>query len=360
MKPKKERNIPFKNLLVTGGCGFIGSNFIRYLIRKNDFPGRIINVDKLTYAGNPENLSDIAAHYPLKYIFQKADICDQARLTDIFSRYDIDAVCHFAAESHVDRSIKTPGDFIQTNIVGTFNLLECAKACGRKFTLFHHVSTDEVYGSLGTEGLFREDTPYRPNSPYSASKAASDHLVRAYDKTFGLPVTISNCSNNYGPYQFPEKLIPLIVLNALEGKPLPVYGDGKNIRDWLYVEDHCAAIWTIMTSDKFGETYNIGGKAEMENISIVQMICDILDEQIPLTDGKSRRNLITFVKDRPGHDRRYAIDFSKLEKELDWSPEESFASGLRKTVDWYRHQKEWIQNIKTGAYQTWIAEQYGS
>lgn len=360
MKLKKERKIPFKNLLVTGGCGFIGSNFIRYLIRKSDFSGRIINVDKLTYAGNPENLSDIAAHYPSQYIFQKADICDLARLTDIFSRYDIDAVCHFAAESHVDRSIKTPGDFIQTNIVGTFNLLECAKARGRKFILFHHVSTDEVYGSLGTEGLFREDTPYRPNSPYSASKAASDHLVRAYFKTFDLPVTISNCSNNYGPYQFPEKLIPLIVLNALEDKPLPVYGDGKNIRDWLYVEDHCAAIWTIMTSDKFGETYNIGGKAEIENISIVQRICDILDEQLPLTGGTSRRNLITFVKDRPGHDRRYAIDFSKLKRELDWSPEESFASGLRKTVDWYLHQKEWIQNIKTGAYQTWIAEQYGS
>jgi dTDP-glucose 4,6-dehydratase len=360
MKTKKERKVPFKNLLVTGGCGFIGSNFIRTLIKNNDFAGRIINVDKLTYAGNPENLSDIANHYSSRYVFRKTDICDLAGLKDVFSRYDIDAVCHFAAESHVDRSIKNPGDFIQTNIVGTFNLLECAKARGDQFKLFHHVSTDEVYGSLGAEGLFREDTPYRPNSPYSASKAASDHLVRAYFKTFALPVTISNCSNNYGPYQFPEKLIPLIVLNALEGKSLPVYGDGKNVRDWLYVEDHCAAIWTIMTSDKFGETYNIGGKAEMENISIVHMICDILDEQLPLTDGKLRRNLITFVKDRPGHDRRYAIDFTKLKTELNWFPRESFKSGLKKTVNWYLNQKKWVENIKTGAYQAWIKEQYGT
>ncbi|MEN6421797.1 MAG: dTDP-glucose 4,6-dehydratase [Smithella sp.] len=360
MKTNKEHKSPFRNLLVTGGCGFIGSNFIRCLIKNNDFSGRIINVDKLTYAGNPENLSDIAAAFPSRYIFQKVDICDAAGLEDVFSRYDIDAVCHFAAESHVDRSIKTPGDFIQTNIVGTFNLLECAKARGDKFKIFHHVSTDEVYGSLGADGLFREDTPYHPNSPYSASKAASDHLVRAYYKTFGLPATISNCSNNYGPYQFPEKLIPLIVLNALEGKQLPVYGDGKNVRDWLYVEDHCEAIWTIMTSGKYGETYNVGGKAEMENIIIVQMICDILDEIQPAKDGKPRRGLITFVKDRPGHDRRYAIDFTKLNKELGWSPRESFKSGLRKTVEWYLNQKKWVENIKTGAYQAWITEQYGS
>jgi len=316
MRTQNRHDVEFKNLLVTGGCGFIGSNFIRWLMNNRDFSGRIINVDSLTYAGNPENLADIAADFKSRYIFQKVDICDAAKLEDIFAQFEIDAVCHFAAESHVDRSIKTPGNFIQTNIVGTFNLLEAAKARGDQFKLFHHVSTDEVYGSLGTEGLFREDTPYRPNSPYSASKAASDHLVRAYYKTFGLPATISNCSNNYGPYQFPEKLIPLIILNALDGKSLPVYGDGKNVRDWLYVEDHCKAIWTIMNTGKRGETYNVGGKAEMENIVIVQMICDILDEIEPAKDGKQRRSLITYVKDRPGHDRRYAIDFSKIHNEL--------------------------------------------
>jgi len=314
MNIKNKSKIEFKNLLVTGGCGFIGSNFIRYLINNKNYSGKIINVDCLTYAGNPENLADIAADYSSRYIFQKVNICDLKKLEKIFSKYDIDAVCHFAAESHVDRSIKAPGNFIQTNIIGTFNLLEVSKARGDEFRLFHHVSTDEVYGSLGAKGFFRENTPYRPNSPYSASKAASDHLVRAYCKTFSLPVTISNCSNNYGPYQFPEKLIPLIVLNALEGKPLPVYGDGKNVRDWLYVEDHCEAIWRIMTTGDKGETYNIGGNAEMENILIVQMICDILDEIKPAGNGRPRRNLIAFVKDRPGHDRRYAIDFSKLKK----------------------------------------------
>jgi dTDP-glucose 4,6-dehydratase len=360
MKTKRKSRMKIKNLLVTGGCGFIGSNFIRYLLGNTNFAGRIINVDKLTYAGNPENLTDIARDFQERYVFQKADICDAAKLKKIFLQYDVDTVCHFAAESHVDRSIKDPGSFIQTNIVGTFNLLEIAKACGEKFQLFHHVSTDEVYGSLGAEGLFREDTPYRPNSPYSASKAASDHLVRAYDKTFGLPATISNCSNNYGPYQFPEKLIPLIVLNAMEGKPLPVYGDGRNVRDWLYVEDHCAAIWTIMTSGKIGETYNVGGNAEIENIKIVQMICDILDEIKPAANGKARRDLITFVQDRPGHDRRYAIDFAKLHRELGWSPQESFKSGLKKTIQWYLRQKKWVENIKTGAYQAWIKEQYGS
>jgi len=348
------------NLLVTGGCGFIGSNFIRYLIGNSDFCGRIINVDKLTYAGNPENLADIARNFPERYIFRNTDICDAVRLEEVFVKYDVDAVCHFAAESHVDRSIKDPGSFIQTNIVGTFNLLETAKARGNKFKIFHHVSTDEVYGSLGAEGLFSEDMPYRPNSPYSASKAAADHLVRAYYKTFGLPVTVSNCSNNYGPYQFPEKLIPLVVLNALEGKTLPVYGDGKNVRDWLYVEDHCKAIWTIMNSGNIGETYNVGGNAEIENIVIVQMICDILDKASPSASGKSRRELISFVQDRPGHDRRYAIDFTKLKTELGWFPQESFESGLKKTVNWYLHQKKWVESIKTGAYQAWINEQYGS
>ena len=346
--------------MVTGGCGFIGSNFICSLLNDASFSGRIINLDKLTYAGNPENLAGIAADFGTRYVFQKVDICDASSLEKVFEKYDIDAVCHFAAESHVDRSIKDPGSFIQTNIVGTFNLLEIAKARGDKFKLFHHVSTDEVYGSLGAEGLFREDTPYRPNSPYSASKAASDHLVRAYHETFGLPTTISNCSNNYGPYQFPEKLIPLVILNALEGKPLPVYGDGKNVRDWLYVEDHCDAIWTIMTQGVIGETYNVGGNAEMENILIVQLICDILDEIEAAKDGKPRRELITFVADRPGHDRRYAIDFAKLNAELGWSPRESFKSGLSRTVNWYLNQKKWVENIKTGAYQSWIREQYGA
>ncbi len=360
MKTKIKIRSGFKNLLVTGGCGFIGSNFIRHLIGNQDFSGRIINVDKLTYAGNPENLADVACNFPERYIFQKTDICDAVKLGEVFGQYNVDAVCHFAAESHVDRSIKDPGSFVQTNIVGTFNLLEIAKSRGDEFQLFHHVSTDEVYGSLGAEGLFREDTPYRPNSPYSASKAASDHLVRAYFKTFGLPVTISNCSNNYGPYQFPEKLMPLVILNAAEGKTLPVYGDGKNVRDWLYVEDHCRAIWTIMNQGATGETYNVGGNAEIENIVIVQMICDILDEIAPATSGKARRELIAFVADRPGHDRRYAIDFTKLKSELNWSPQESFHSGLRKTINWYLKQKKWVENIKTGDYQAWMKEQYGS
>src|SRR5512137_336506 len=270
-----------KNLLVTGGCGFIGSNFIRYLLEKTGFAGRIVNVDKLTYAGNPENLRDLEQRYAGRYVFLREDICNLERINAIFTDYGIDAVCHFAAESHVDRSIVRPGGFIQTNIVGTFNLLEAAREGGKGFRLFYHISTDEVYGSLGPEGAFTEETPYRPNSPYSASKASSDHLVRAYHETFALPTLISNCSNNYGPYQFPEKLIPLMILNALEGKSLPVYGDGKNVRDWLYVTDHCEAILTIMEKGRRGETYNIGGHAEMENIDIVEMICDLVDELAP-------------------------------------------------------------------------------
>ena len=347
------------NLLVTGGCGFIGSNFIRYLLARSDFHGRIINVDALTYAGNPENLREIDVLYPGRYIFEKADVCDSAVIQDIFRRHEIDSVCHFAAESHVDRSIKRPVSFVQTNIIGTFHLLEAAKmmlSVGRKFHLFHHISTDEVYGSLGPEGYFTEETPYRPNSPYSASKASSDHLVRAYHETYGLPTTISNCSNNYGPYQFPEKLIPLVILNGLEGKPLPVYGDGKNIRDWLYVKDHCEAIAEIMENGRRGETYNVGGHAEIENIAIVEMVCDLLDELSP--SGKSRRNLITFVPDRPGHDRRYAIDFSKINREQGWSPKESFASGLRKTVLWYLENRAWCERFLSGEYQSWIQENY--
>jgi dTDP-glucose 4,6-dehydratase len=259
----------------------------------------------------------------------------------------------------VDRSIKRPDSFIFSNIVGTFNLLEIARSRGDSFRIFHHISTDEVYGSLGPSGLFTEETPYRPNSPYSASKAASDHLVRAYHETFGLPTTLSNCSNNYGPYQFPEKLIPLMVLNALEEKPLPIYGDGKNVRDWLYVMDHCDAIWTIMNRGRRGETYNVGGASEMENIVIVGMILDIIDEIRPRAGGQSRRDLITYVKDRPGHDRRYAIDFSKLRQELGWQPQESFATGLRKTVSWYVENRDWTDRVRSGEYQKWIDEQYG-
>jgi len=348
-----------ENLLVTGGCGFIGSNFIRYLLEGKEFTGRIINVDKLTYAGNPENLEGFEEIYRGRYIFKRADICDAQAIEYIFSKFEVDAVCHFAAESHVDRSIRRPESFIHTNILGTFNLLEAARKRGESFEVFHHISTDEVYGSLGPTGFFTEETPYRPNSPYSASKAASDHLVRAYHETYGLPTTISNCSNNYGPYQFPEKLIPLMILNALEGKKLPVYGDGKNVRDWLYVVDHCEAIWTIMTLGKRGETYNIGGNCEQENLTIVGMICDILDEIFPPTNGKSRRELITFVPDRPGHDRRYAIDFGKLNRELGWYPKESFESGLRKTVDWYISNQGWVNRVRSGEYQRWIEEHYG-
>jgi dTDP-glucose 4,6-dehydratase len=359
MRDRVVERMDIKNLMVTGGCGFIGSNFVRYLLDRDDFAGRIINVDKLTYAGNPYNLDGIEDNYPDRYLLERADICDRGRMEEIFSRHRIDAVCHFAAESHVDRSIKDPGAFIYTNIVGTFNLLEAARAVAGGFTLFHHISTDEVYGSLGAQGLFTENTPYRPNSPYSAAKASSDHLVRAYGATYGLPVTISNCSNNYGPYQFPEKLIPLIVLNAKEGEKLPVYGDGRNVRDWLYVEDHCEAIWTIMRTGRRGETYNIGGNKEMENIAIVEMICDILDEEEGLGRGAPRRELITFVKDRPGHDRRYAIDFTKLREELGWTPSESFESGIRKTISWYLKNSEWVRRIRNNEYRSWISKQYG-
>jgi dTDP-glucose 4,6-dehydratase len=347
-----------KNILVTGGCGFIGSVFIRHLLLESDFDGRIINLDKLTYAGNPENLADIAGTLAGRYVFIKADICDADAVRQAFDTYAIDAVCNFAAESHVDRSIVAPDAFIKTNIEGTFNLLEVARRNLDQLVLFHHVSTDEVYGSLCATGLFTEQTPYRPNSPYSASKAASDHLVRAYGKTYAMPVTISNCSNNYGPYQFPEKLIPLMVLNALEGKNLPVYGDGRNIRDWLYVKDHCRAVWEIMKSGTRGQTYNIGGRCELANIDTVNMICDLLDEIQPREDQTSRRDLIGFVKDRPGHDLRYAIDCSKLENELGWAPRESFESGLRKTIQWYLDNSHWVERVNSGQYKEWIKEHY--
>ena len=347
------------NILVTGGCGFIGANFIRYLFEAADFDGRIVNVDKLTYAGNPENLVDIEKKFPERYVFKQEDICDQKKMAEIFKDYQIDAICHFAAESHVDRSIVKPDAFVLTNIVGTFELLELARSNQEQLLLFHHVSTDEVFGSLGQAGLFTEETPYQPNSPYSASKAASDHLVRAYHKTYGLPITLSNCSNNYGPYQFPEKLIPLVILNALEGKSLPIYGDGRNIRDWLFVTDHCKAIWTVMKTGKRGETYNIGGNSELENIKVVEMICDILDEYEKIEGQRSRRSLMTFVKDRPGHDRRYAIDFTKIKKTLNWFPEESFESGIRKTIEWYLGHQDWVNRVRSGEYRSWIRAHYG-
>ncbi len=346
-----------QNLLVTGGAGFIGANFIRYLLAERDFKGRIINLDKLTYAGNPENLEGLEDSYPQRYRFVRADICDQQALVDIFAQYEIDSVCHFAAESHVDRSIAEPDAFIQTNIMGTYRLLEQARFHQDRITRFHHVSTDEVYGSLGGTGRFSEESPYRPNSPYSASKASSDHLVRAYHETYGLPVTISNCSNNYGPYQFPEKLIPLIILNALEESPLPVYGDGRNVRDWLYVTDHCRAVWLIMKQGKTGSTYNIGGRCERENIAVVRSICDILDQIFPI-HGRRRTDLIEFVTDRPGHDRRYAIDFSKSQKELGWQPQESFDSGIEKTIRWYVDHQGWVNRVRSGEYREWIEKHY--
>lgn len=367
-----------QNLLVTGGCGFIGSNFIRYLLKESYFSGRIINVDKLTYAGNPESLEDIESEFGQhskklndssreskdRYIFQKADICNKIAMEQIFTTYNIDAVCHFAAESHVDRSIASPEVFIDTNIKGTFNLLECARKRyleekGNGFLLFHHISTDEVYGTLGKTGYFTEKTPYSPNSPYSASKASSDHLVRAYHETYGLPVTISNCSNNYGPFQFPEKLIPLMILNAVDGKELPVYGDGRNIRDWLYVRDHCTAVWLIMQKGTIGRTYNIGGGCELENRAIVDRICSIIDCAGKTSSGHaSSRELIRFIKDRPGHDFRYAIDCTRLRQELGWQPEESFDSGINKTVEWYLNNFKWVARIRSGEYLNWIENHY--
>ena len=347
-----------QNILVTGGCGFIGSNFIRYLLYESGFNGRLINVDRLTYAGNPENLKGIDSEFKDRYVFVHADICDKSAISQIFTDFEIDTVCHLAAESHVDRSIVEPDAFIKTNINGTFTLLEMARRNINRLVLFHHVSTDEVFGSLGREGYFTETTPYNPSSPYSASKAASDHLIMAYSRTYGLPVTLSNCSNNYGPYHFPEKLIPLMILNAMEGKSLPVYGNGQNIRDWLFVEDHCRAIWLIMNQGRFGETYNIGGRCEMANIEVVELICDIMDQLLPESGCLSRRQLITYVKDRPGHDLRYAIDCSKIERELGWHPIESFMTGIRKTIQWYMENQEWVLHIKTGAYLKWIESHY--
>lgn len=349
-----------KNILVTGGCGFIGSNFIRYLLTETDFNGSIINVDKLTYAGNIESLAGIEEAFPGRYYFSRTDICDLMEMSAISEMYEIDTICHFAAESHVDRSIAKPSDFIHANIVGTFCLLELARLHSNRITLFHHVSTDEVFGSLGKAGYFTENTPYNPSSPYSASKAAADHLVRSYAITYAIPVTISNCSNNYGPYQFPEKLIPLMILNAVENKPLPVYGEGANVRDWLYVKDHCRAIWEIMKNGRRGETYNIGGGCEKANIEVVRIICDLVDKILPGTNGNPRRDLITFVKDRPGHDFRYAMDFGKIKKELAWTPSETFETGIKETIYWYIENREWVERVKSGEYMDWIKQQYGT
>jgi dTDP-glucose 4,6-dehydratase len=350
----------FRNLLVTGGAGFIGVNFIRWLFGQKEFAGRIVNVDKLTYAGNPLSLLDVAEKAGDRYVFVKADICDAAKMKETIEKYEIDAIAHFAAESHVDRSIVRPDEFVRTNILGTYTLLQAAREHAAQIRLFHHVSTDEVFGSLGDNGFFTEDTPYAPNSPYSASKASSDHLVRAYHETYGLPTTLSNCSNNYGPYQFPEKLVPLMILNALEGKPLPVYGDGKNVRDWLFVTDHCAAIWRVMQKAEFGTTYNVGGRNELPNLRVVEKICDLVDAKAPpLPGGKKRRALITFVKDRPGHDRRYAIDCKKIARDLKWKPAETWETGFERTVDWYLTHHLWCAQVRSGEYQKWIAAHYG-
>ena len=337
--------------LVTGGAGFIGGNFILQQVLKNN--RRIINLDKLTYAGNLDTLSSIENHE--NYTFVQGDIADNDLVSELINKYNPDVIVNFAAESHVDRSIDAPDDFIQTNILGTFNLLKHAlnhyKSLPENNNFkFLHVSTDEVYGSLGETGLFTETTPYSPNSPYSASKASSDHLVRAYHHTYGLPVLTTNCSNNYGPFQFPEKLIPLIITKALNFESLPVYGDGKNIRDWLFVEDHCSAIETVIAKGKIGEVYNVGGNEEKQNIQVVHALCDILDELRP-EEGKCRRDLITYVKDRPGHDQRYAIDSSKLQSQLDWQPQESFESGIKKTVQWYLDNKQWCDRVLDGSYQ---------
>ena len=352
-----------KSLLVTGGAGFIGSNFVRYMLKK-DLDCVVVNLDAMTYAGHPENLSDLPD--PKRHTFVKGDILDQSLLEKLLREHNVDTIVHFAAESHVDRSILGPTQFIQTNIVGTFSLLEAARkvwladnALSDHFR-FHHVSTDEVFGTLGVDDpAFHENTPYAPNSPYSASKASSDHLVRAYYHTYGLPVTLSNCSNNYGPYQFPEKLIPLMIMNALRGKPLPIYGDGKQIRDWLYVEDHCEAIHEILKHGKIGKTYNVGGNNQPTNLEIVTEICAILDGIYPNSSYTPHKGLMRFVKDRPGHDRRYAMNISYIQEELGWSPKETLKTGLRKTIEWYLSHLNWLESILNDeGFIHWIQANY--
>jgi len=349
MKAEKRSNI-----LVTGGCGFIGANFVRLLLEK--YPGwRVINVDKLTYAGNLQNLAGIEEDE--QYRFVRSDICDASGMEQLFVEEQIDSVVHFAAESHVDRSITGPDAFIQTNIVGTFSLLEAARknwlsgSWQGSDPTFLHVSTDEVYGSLGDTGMFTETTPFDPRSPYSASKASSDHLVNAYFHTYDLPILITNCSNNYGPYQFPEKLIPLILHNSMNGKDLPIYGDGKYVRDWLYVKDHCEAIVAVLEKGKAGQSYNIGGNNEKQNLEVVTLICDMLDRKVGLAEsGEPRRNLMTFVKDRLGHDRRYAIDATFIKDQIGWEPKMTFETGIEKTVDWYLANQPWVGAIIDGSY----------
>jgi dTDP-glucose 4,6-dehydratase len=349
-------------ILVTGGAGFIGSNFVLDWLAQSDEP--IINLDKLTYAGNLHNLDALKANG--RHIFVRGDINDRTLVEKLLAEYRPRAIVHFAAESHVDRSIHGPEDFVTTNINGTFHLLEAARAHWSSLAdtekdafRFLHVSTDEVYGSLGpNDPAFSETTPYAPNSPYSASKAASDHLVRAYHHTYGLPTLTTNCSNNYGPYQFPEKLIPLMILNAVGGKPLPIYGDGQNIRDWLYVGDHCAAIRVVLENGRLGETYNIGGWNEKANLDVVQTVCALLDQLKPGTTPYA--SLVTYVKDRPGHDRRYAIDARKIERELGWKPKESFETGIRKTVQWYLDHMSWVENVASGEYQHWVVANYSA
>jgi len=351
-------------ILVTGGAGFIGSNFILQWMASES--ARIVNFDKLTYAGNLNNLRAVEAHP--RYRFEHGDIVDRNCVRELLQREQPRAIVHFAAESHVDRSIHGPDDFIRTNVNGTFSLLEEGRAYwsalpegDRASFLFLHVSTDEVYGSLGPkDSAFSENTPYAPNSPYSASKAASDHLVRAYFHTYGLPVLTTNCSNNYGPYQFPEKLIPLMILNACAGKQLPVYGDGENVRDWLYVEDHCRAISAVLSQGRAGETYNIGGRSEKKNLEIVRGICALLDELRPNDPAVPHSKLITFVKDRPGHDRRYAMDTRKIERELSWQPLETFESGMQKTVRWYLEHDDWVRDVTSGSYRQWMAKHYAT
>jgi dTDP-glucose 4,6-dehydratase len=348
-------------ILVTGGAGFIGANFVLDWLAAGGEP--VVTLDKLTYAGNPENLASLKGD--ARHVLVQADICDRDRVRELLATHRPRAIVHFAAESHVDRSIHGPGEFIQTNVVGTFSLLEEARAwwgglagADRDAFRFLHVSTDEVYGSLGPDDpAFSETTPYAPNSPYSASKAGSDHLVRAYHHTYGLPTLTTNCSNNYGPYQFPEKLIPLMIANALAGKPLPVYGDGQNVRDWLYVGDHCAAIRAVLARGRVGEVYNIGGNAEMKNLDVVRTLCATLDDARPRASG-SYADLVTFVKDRPGHDRRYAIDARRIRGELGWSPAETFDTGLAKTVRWYLDHADWVAHVQSGEYRTWIERNY--
>jgi dTDP-glucose 4,6-dehydratase len=352
-----------KTVVVTGGAGFIGSNFI--LCERSRGEARVVNLDFLTYAGNPMNLESLRDDP--NYVFVQGDIGDRTLVRRLLEEHRPCAVVNFAAESHVDRSIDGPDDFIQTNVVGTFHLLEEVRrywgsfeAADKASFRFLHVSTDEVYGSLAMDGAcFCETTPYAPNSPYSASKAASDHLVRAYHHTYGLPTLTTNCSNNYGPRQFPEKLIPLMVLNALGGKPLPVYGDGLNVRDWLYVDDHCEAIRVVLEKGRVGEVYNIGGRCEKTNLELVRTVCNLLDEMLPESQHVCHESLISFVKDRPGHDRRYAIDCSKIEKELGWKPKETLETGLRKTVQWYLDNPEWVESVQTGEYRKWIEKHYG-